>query len=70
MCYKLYQTLLRNLESTTTTDSVSILHIKTVFPDVVTDAKGMLECFDFSMEKMAFAFGVTLGELVGNRRQD
>jgi len=37
---------------------------------LVTDAKGILECFDFSMEKMAFAFGVTLGELVGNRRQD
>jgi len=32
---------------------------------LVTDAKGILECFDFSMEKMAFAFGVTLGELVG-----
>ena len=37
---------------------------------LVTDTKGILECFDFSMEKMAFAFGVTLGELVRNRRQD
>jgi len=43
---------------------------KSVSCVLVTDAKGILECFHFSMEKMVFMFRVILGELVRIRRKD